>query len=69
MFELSPAEAVVVVAWLVGIGCAVARVRAAGPRLTSLGVLALAVVVPVVGSLLAMAAFVRRSRTMDATST
>jgi len=62
VFELSAAEAVVVVAWLVGIACAVARVRRPGPRVPGLVVLALAVAVPVVGTGVAIASVVRGSR-------
>lgn len=68
MFAVSSAEAAVLVAWAVGIGCAVARVRAVGPRLTSLVVLALAVVAPVVGSVVAVAMSLRGARSRQVPS-
>ncbi len=62
MFAVTATEALLLVLWLIGVGCAVAVYTDGRRGLRGVALIAVAVVVPVLGSLLAVAVFAVHGR-------
>ena len=62
MFAINGTEALLVALWLIGVACAVANYTHGHRGLRAVALIAAAVVVPVLGSLLAVAVFAVHKR-------
>jgi ABC-type siderophore export system fused ATPase/permease subunit len=62
MFAVNRLEVVVLVLWLVGIICALAYLARSSRRMAGVALVAVAIVVPVAGSLVAVAVFAMHAR-------
>jgi hypothetical protein len=62
MFALTLPEIALVVVWVLGLGAAVAAASLGGSRLKGVGLIAVALIIPVLGSLIAVVVLAARLR-------